>query len=648
MIDRDTIDRIFDTADIVEVISDFVSLKRSGQNFKGLSPFTNEKTPSFLVSPAKGIFKDFSSGKGGNVVGFLMEHEKLTYPEALRYLAKKYNIEITEQEPTPEEIQQRNERESLLIITGWAQKYFTNILQNTPEGQSVGMAYFRERGFHDDIIRKFQLGYSPEQKNALTNEALKEGYKLDYLVKTGLTIQKDDYKVDRFRGRIIFPIHGLTGNVIGFGGRILRSDDKMAKYLNSPESDIYQKSRILYGLYHAKQAIVKQEKCFLVEGYTDVLGLHQAGIENVVASSGTSLTTEQIRLIKRFTNNVTIIYDGDEAGIKASLRGIDMVLEEGLNIKVVPLPEGEDPDSYSKQLSATEFQQFIKESEKDFISFKTRLLMKDTEQDPVGKAGLINDVIRSISVIPDTVMRSVYIKESARMLDTEERILYSQVYRLRKKKAEDRYNKESRQEEIRIQSTPLPSFIKEIFGELQEKLLVRFLLQYGNERLYEIQDEHAGNEYISVAEYVVNEILNDELEFKNLLYRQIFEEVNNIIQKGEVIEIKHFVHHENPSISQLAVDLLSSPYSLSKVHSRKGATVETEDMLLKKNVPKALIEYKRKILEVAQREKEEQIREVQQVNNDDLEAVNPLMQQYITITSLINTISKERGWVILK
>ncbi len=648
MIDRDTIDRIFDIADIVEVISDFVSLKKSGQNYKGLSPFTNEKTPSFLVSPAKGIYKDFSSGKGGNVVGFLMEHEKLTYPEALRYLARKYNIEIVEQEPSPEEILQRNERESLLIITGWAQKYFTNILQNTPEGQSVGMAYFRERGFHDDIIRKFQLGYSPERKDALTNEALKEGYRLDYLVKTGLTIQKDDYKADRFRGRIIFPIHGLTGNVIGFGGRILKSADKMAKYLNSPESDIYQKSRILYGLYYAKQAIVKLEKCYLVEGYTDVLGLHQSGIENVVASSGTALTTEQIRLIKRFTSNITIIYDGDDAGIKASMRGIDMVLEEGLNVKVVPLPEGEDPDSYSKQLSATEFQQYIKENEKDFISFKTRLLMKDMEHDPVGKAGLINDVISSISVIPDTVMRSVYIKESARMLDMEERILYSQVYRLRKKKAEDRYNKESRQEEIRIQSTPLPSFIKEVYSESQEKLLVRFLLQYGNERLYEIQDEHAGNEYISVAEYVVNEILNDELEFKNLLYRQIFEEVNNMIQKGEVIEIKHFVHHENPSISQLAVDLLSSPYSLSKVHSRKGALVETEDMLLKKNVPKALIEYKRKILEVAQHEKEEQIREVQQENKDDLEAVNPLMQQYITITSLINTISKERGWVILK
>ena len=647
MIDRETIDRIFNAADIVEVISDFVSLKKSGQNYKGLSPFTNEKTPSFFVSPAKGIFKDFSSGKGGNVVGFLMEHERLTYPEALRYLARKYNIEIVEQEPTPEEIQQRNERESLLILNGWAQKFFTNILQNTPEGQSVGMAYFRERGFHDPIIRKFQLGYSPEQRDALPRQALKEGYKMDYLVETGLTIQKENYQADRFRGRIIFPIHGLTGNVLGFGGRILTSDEKLAKYINSPESDIYQKSRILYGLYHAKQAIVKQGKCYLVEGYTDVLGLHQAGIEHVVASSGTALTTEQIRLIKRFTNNVTIIYDGDEAGIRASLRGIDMVLEEGLNIKVVPLPEGEDPDSYAQKLSATEIQQYIQENEQDFITFKTRLLMKDVERDPVGKAGLINDVIRSIAVIPDTIMRSVYIRESARMLDTEERILYSQVYRLRKKRAEDRYNKESRLEEIRIQSTPLPSFISEIYCESQEKLLIRFLLQYGNERLYEIQDEHAGNEYISVAEYVVNEILNDELEFRNLLYRQIFEEVDNMIQKGEIIEIKHFVNHENPSISRLAVDLLSSPYSLSKVHERKGALVETEEMLLKKNVPKALIEYKRKILEIAQREKEEQIREVQG-RHDDLEAINPLMQQYITITSLINTISRERGWVILK
>jgi DNA primase len=647
MIDRETIDRIFDAADIVEVISDFVTLRKSGQNYKGLSPFTNEKTPSFFVSPAKGIYKDFSSGKGGSVAGFLMEHERLTYPEALRYLAKKYNIEIVEKEPSPQEIQQKNERESLLILTQWAQKYFTDILQNTQEGQSVGMAYFRERGITDEIIRKFQLGYSPRQKDALTKAALKEGYKLEYLVKTGLTIEKDDYRADRFRERIIFPIHGMTGNAIGFGGRILRSDDKMAKYLNSPESDLYQKSKILYGLFHARQAIAKKEKCLLVEGYTDVLGLHQAGIENVVASSGTALTSEQIRLIKRFTPNVTIIYDGDEAGIKASLRGIDMILEEGLNIRVVPLPDGEDPDSYSRKLSASGFQQYLKENETDFITFKTRLLLKETKQDPVQKATLINDVIGSISVIPDTVTRSVYIKECARMLDTEERILYSQVYNRRKKRAEDRYKRETRQEELRIQSTPLPSFIREVYSGEQEKLLVRFLLQYGNERLFEIQDEHAGVEYISVAEYIINEILNDELEFRNLLYRKVFEEVNALLQTGEVIEIKHFVNHEDPNVSQLAVDLLSSPYSLSKVHQRKGASVETEDMLLKKNVPKALIEYKRKILEIAQREKEEQIRAVQE-KDPDMEAVNPLMQQYITITSLINTISKARGWVVLK
>ncbi len=647
MIDRETIDRIFNTADIVEVISDFITLKKSGQNYKGLSPFTNEKTPSFFVSPAKGIYKDFSSGKGGSVVGFLMEHERLTYPEALRYLAKKYNIEIVEKEPSAQEIQQRNERESLLILTQWAQKYFSNILENTPEGQSVGMAYFRERGFHEEIVRKFQLGYSPAQKDALTNAAVKEGYRLEYLVKTGLTIEKENYRADRFRERIIFPIHGLTGNVAGFGGRILKSDDKMAKYLNSPESEIYQKSRILYGLYQAKQSVVKNEKCYLVEGYTDVLGLHQAGIENVVASSGTALTSDQVRLIKRFTSNVTIIYDGDEAGIKASLRGIDLILEEGLNIRVIPLPDGEDPDSFSKKLSASEFRDYLKENETDFISFKTRLLLKEIEQDPVQKASLINDVIRSISVIPDTVTRSVYIKESARMLDTEERILYSQVYRLRKKRAEDRYKRETRQEEVRIQSTPLPSFIKEVYSEEQEKLLVRFLLQYGNERLFEIQDEHAGVEYISVAEYIINEILNDELEFRNLLYRKIFEEVNKLLQSGEVIEIKHYVHHEDPNVSKLAVDLLSSPYSLSKVHQRKGASVETEDMLLKKNVPKALIEYKRKILEIAQREKEEQIREAQE-KSPDIEPLSPLMQQYITITSLINTISKAKGWVVLK
>ena len=647
MIDKQTIDRIFDAIDIVEIISDFVTLKKAGQNYKGFSPWTDEKTPSFFVSPSKGIFKDFSSGKGGNAVGFLMEHEKLSYPEALRYIAKKYNIEIQEKEPTPEEIQQQNERESLLVINGFAQKYFSSCLYDQIEGQSVAMTYFRERGFRENIVKKFQLGYSLDQREAFTNEAVKKGYKKDLLVKTGLTIEKENKYFDRFHGRIIFPIHGLSGNILGFGGRTLRSDTKIAKYINSPESDIYQKSRILYGLYFAKQAIVKQEKCYLVEGYTDVLGLFQAGIENVVASSGTALTPEQIRLLKRFTQNITIIYDGDEAGIKASLRGIDIVLEEGLNVKVVPLPEGEDPDSYSKKLSSREFLDFIGNEEKDFITFKTRLLLDEAKGDPVKKAGLINDVVRSVSVIPDTITRAVYIKECSKMLDTEERILYSQVYRIRRKRAEERYNKYTRKEVVKLQSTPIPSFIREIYSEPQEKLLVRFLIQYGNEKLFEIQDKSPDSEYISVAEYIINEILNDDLEFKNLLYRKAFEEVHEFIKKGEVIDIKHFVNHEDTELSNLAVDLLSSPYVLSKLHKKKGASVETEEMILKKTVPKAIIEYKRKILEMAQKEKEDEINQAIQ-NRADFAKIKDFQQQSKAISSLITVISKEQGWVVLK
>ncbi len=647
MIDRQTIDRIFDTADIVEVISDFVALKKTGQNYKGYSPWTNEKTPSFFVSPSKGIYKDFSSGKGGNVVGFLMEHEKLTYPEALKYIAKKYNIEIVEKEQTADEIQQQNERESLLLINSFAQKYFTSSLLDKAEGQSVGMAYFRERGFREPVIKKFQLGYSLEQHDAFTQEAIMKGYKQDLLVKAGLTIEREGKYYDRFHGRIIFPIHGLSGNILGFGGRTLRSGDKIAKYVNSPESEIYQKSKILYGLFFAKQAIVKQEKCYLVEGYTDVLGLHQSGIENVVSSSGTALTSEQVKLIKRFTPNITIIYDGDEAGIKASLRGIDLILEEGLNIKVVLLPEGEDPDSYSKKLNSKEFISYIENSEKDFITFKTGLLIKEAENDPVKKAGLINDIVKSISVIPDTITRSVYIKECSKLMDTEERILYSQVYRIRRKRAEDRFSRYTRQEAVKLQSATLPAFIREIYSEPQEKQLIKFLLQFGNERLFEIEDDQTEIEYISVAEYIVNEILNDELEFKNLLYKKVFEEVHEFIKRGEVIDIKHFINHQEDQISQLTVDLLSSKYELSKLHKKKGANIETEEMLLKKNVPKAIIEYKRKILETAQKEKEAEIKDAQEnkLPNEDL---NQRMMQYKTLASLITMISKERGWVVLK
>jgi DNA primase len=434
MIDQVTIDRIFATADIVEVISDFVKLKKAGTNFKGLSPFTNEKTPSFFVSPSKGIFKCFSSGIGGNVVSFLMEHEKLSYPEALRYLARKYNIEISERESTADEIRDINERESLIAVSEYAARQFTEWLWKREEGKAIGLSYYKERGFRENIIEKFQLGYSFEQRDAFTKLAIEKGYKLDYLSKTGLTIDKGNYQFDRFAGRVIFPIHSISGQIIGFGGRILKKDDKSAKYLNSPESEIYHKSNVLYGLFFAKNDIIKNDKCFLVEGYTDVISMHQADICNVVASSGTALTHEQIRLIKRFTKNVTVLYDGDEAGIKASLRGIDLILEEGLNVKVLLLPEGEDPDSFSRSHSNNEFHDFIQQNESDFIKFKTRLLLQDAENDPVKRATLISDVVSTIAVIPDNIIRAVYIRECSKIVDIDEGMLYNEIYKIRRNK----------------------------------------------------------------------------------------------------------------------------------------------------------------------------------------------------------------------
>jgi DNA primase len=430
MIDKVTIDRIFNAANIVEVIGEFVSLKKAGQNFRGLSPFKNEKTPSFFVSPAKGIFKCFSTGIGGNVVNFLMEHEKITYPEALHYLAKKYNIEIVEKEESAQDRQLKNERESLLSVNEFAAQYFMETLQ-TIEGKAIGLGYYIERGFREDIIKKFMLGYARDDRNAFTRTALDKSYKLEYLVKTGLTLQGENYTYDRFHGRIMFPIHGLSGQILGFGGRILKSDDKSAKYINSPESDVYHKSDVLYGLFFARQAILRNDKCYLVEGYTDVISMHQAGIENVVSSSGTSLTIPQIRLIKRFTHNITILYDGDDAGIKASLRGIDLLLEEGLNVRVVLLPDSEDPDSFARKNNSDSFTGFILAHEADFISFKTNLLKKEAESDPIKRAGLISEIVRTISVIPESIARSVYIRECSKLLDVDEKILYAETARLR-------------------------------------------------------------------------------------------------------------------------------------------------------------------------------------------------------------------------
>jgi DNA primase len=611
MIDQNTINRIFDTADIVEVISEFVQLKKSGTNYKGLSPFSNEKTPSFMVSPSKGIFKDFSSGKGGNVVGFLMEHEKLSYPEALRYLAKKYNIEIFEKEKTPEDIQQENERESLLVVTAFAQKYFTDKLHQNAEGKAIGLKYLKERGIREDIIEKFQLGYSPEERDALSLEAQKKGYKTDYMVKSGLSVERNGKFYDRFSGRVIFPIHSLPGTVIGFGGRTLRNDKETAKYLNSPESEIYHKSRVLYGLFQAKKAIVNNERCYLVEGYTDVLSFQQAGIENVVSSSGTALTIEQIRLIKRFTPNITIIYDGDEAGIKASFRGIDLILEEGLNLKVLLLPDGEDPDSFSKKHSSSELKDFIEQNERDFISFKTNLLLKDAEKDPVKKANLITDIVRTISVIPENINRSVYIKECSTLLNIDEQVLYSEVNKNRRRNIDQKFRSERRTPDPDFQEIPsqpqLPSFVEDVYSEYEEREIIYFLLKFGGEMLNipgkkEIE--------ISVSEYIIREIQNENLEFKNLIYKKVFEDVSALLEKGLNIEEKYFVFHEDKKIQELAVEIYTSRYELSKIWMRKDTRIDIPGENLGGDIPKALLSYKNRIITNAIQDLHEKINEL--------------------------------------
>ena len=481
MIDHFTVERILDAAQIIDVVQEFVTLKKRGVNYLGLCPFHNEKTPSFTVSPAKGIFKCFGCGKGGNSVNFIMDHEHLSYPEALRYLAKKYSIEVQEREITIEEKQRQTERESMMVVTAYASRKFSEWLFHSDEGISVGLAYFTQRGFRDDILKKFDVGYSPEKSDTLSSAAMADGYRKEYLVKTGLSIEKEERIFDRFYGRIIFPIHSLSGQVLGFGGRILRSDAKAAKYLNSPESDIYHKSKILYGIYQARKAIVQQDRCYLVEGYTDVLSVHEAGIENVVASSGTALTQEQVRLIKRFTQNITILYDGDEAGIKASLRGIDLVLEEGMNVRIVLLPAGEDPDSLSKKLSVSEFTKFLADHETDFIRFKAELLLKETDRDPVRRADAIRDIVRSIAVIPELITRTVFIKECSTIMGLSEAVLYNEVTKLlRQQQFRDR-NRYPDAHDLQITKPRVPPKpeIKVSPSYYSEREMVRLLLKYG-------------------------------------------------------------------------------------------------------------------------------------------------------------------------
>src|SRR5690554_1198126 len=572
MITKNTIDAIFDATRVEEVIGDFVSLKKSGSNYKGLSPFTDERTPSFMVSPAKQIWKDFSSGKGGNAVSFLMEHEHFTYPEALRYLAKKYNIEIEETEQTDEDKQLVNEKESLFLVSEFAKKYFEETLWKTDEGQSIGLSYFKERGFSKNTIEKFGLGYSPDRWEAFTAEALQKGYNLDYLEKTGLTVVKEDKKFDRFKGRVMFPIQSLSGRVLGFGGRILGNDKKMAKYLNSPESDIYHKSKVLYGIFHAKQAISKEDSCILVEGYTDVIHMHQAGVENVVASSGTALTPDEIRLIQRLTQNVTVLFDGDAAGMRASLRGIDLILETGMNVRICPLPENEDPDSLAKKLPSDELKEFLQNNAVDFIRFKANLLMQEAKNDPIEKANVVRDIVGSISKIPDRIQQEIYVQECARIMDISEEVLFSTLAQIGKKQLQEankRHNQQQKSLEV-IKSTE-PSEVKKTqvnIKELLEQRIIEILLLYGNyednfdevfmygnketEKVHEITWDTRRK----VIEQVYLNLHQDEIEFSNNLFREAYQHIISFYQQHGYWSLETYLPTLSPEISAVITSIV--------------------------------------------------------------------------------------------
>jgi len=569
MIPKETIERIFDASDIVEVINDFVHLKKAGSNYKGLSPFVNEKSPSFMVSPAKGIFKDFSSGKGGNVVTFVMEHEHFSYPEALKWLANRYNIEIEEEELTAEQIEAQSERESLYLVNQYAKDFFVRQMHTTNEGQAIGLSYFKERGFSEETIKKFELGYAPQGSDNLTKAATSAGYKLKFLEATGLSRSNERGSYDFFRGRVLFPIQNITGRVLGFGGRILKIDKKSAKYYNSPESIIYNKSKVLYGLFQAKHEVIKQDKCFLVEGYTDVISLHQAGVQNVVASSGTALTEGQIRLIKRYTKNITILYDGDAAGIKASFRGIDLILEEEMNVKVVLFPDGEDPDSYARKVSTEELERYLDKEAQDFIHFKASVLLSDAKNDPIKKAETIKDIVRSISIIPDQITRSVYIQATSQLFEISEQALLNEVNKQLGVKQEADF----KTQQIAEKKNPTKSLPRKTTSdgkhllEDQEKDLIRLMILYGSQFItVEVEGEDGKTEEVNypIAQFIIEEILSDEISYLNTDYQLVFDEYLDGIQEGLVVSEKHFTHHENRNLNQIVIDVTTQKDSVSK------------------------------------------------------------------------------------
>ena len=570
MISKSTIDQVYETARVEEVIGDFVQLKKSGTNYKGLSPFTDERTPSFIVSPVKQIWKDFSSGKGGNVVAFIMEHEHFSYPEAIKYLAKKYNIEIEETEQSNEQKEQANERESMFLVSEYAQKFYEKTLWNTEPGKAIGLSYFKERGFTDQTIKKFGLGYNPDQWEAFTKAALGEGYKLDYLEKTGLTIVKEQQgqerkTFDRFKGRVMFPIHSMSGRVLGFGGRILTNDKKAAKYLNSPESEIYHKSKVLYGIYHAKQAIAKEDNCFLVEGYTDVIQMHQSGIANVVASSGTALTPEQIRLIHRLTKNITVLFDGDAAGLRASLRGVDLILEQGMNVKICTFPEGEDPDSFAKNNTEEDIAHYLKENAQDFIQFKTSLLAKEAANDPLKRADTVRDIVNSISKIPDQIKREIYVQECAKLMNVSEAVLYNTLAQINKKLVTDAAKKQETDQKafdvVRPDTKPEKVDVQFIL----EHKIIELLLIYGSKlETFEdlvLKENDKGDLVLQpealearVYEKIFLDLQEDEVELSNESFRAIYTQLIEHLNATAEFDIKKFL----PTLGQEEMQQVSS------------------------------------------------------------------------------------------
>jgi DNA primase len=658
LISKETIEKVFDQARVEEVIGDFVQLKRSGSNMKGLSPFVNEKSPSFMVSPVKQIWKDFSSGKGGNSVTFLMEHEHFTYPEAIKYLANKYGIEVEETIVSNEDIEQANEKESMYLVSEFARDYFHKTMLNTDEGQAIGLSYFKERGFTKDTIEKFQLGYSPDIWDAFTKEALGKAYKLEYLEKTGLTIvkQEDGKTFDRFKGRVMFPIQSMSGRVLGFGGRILTNDKKAAKYLNSPESEIYHKSKVLYGIFQAKQAIAKQDNCYLVEGYTDVIQFNQSGIENVVASSGTALTPDQIRLVNRLTNNITVLFDGDAAGLRASIRGIDLILEAGMNVKVCSFPDGEDPDSFAKNNSYEVLKQYLDENSKDFIQFKADLLVKEANNDPIKKAELIRDMVNSISKISDTIKREVYIKECSRIMDISEDVLYNTLAQMLKKdisEANKKYTEEKKAFEVHKNNEQLQPEKINILYELEQKIIEILLINGSKTDDFTetfLSKDDAGNivevketNTYKVYEKIYLALQEDEIELSNPMFKTIYSDIINYYNQNIQFEIDKYISQTSPEIANkiTSILMLEERDILHKWESRK-IVVEDKNINLAQSVNETILSYRWYLLNSIIEENKNKITSDVSIDNSEILTT---IKDYLSLTSVI---AKNLGRVLVR